>query len=130
MAAFYMKKLLSISAMIMFFGVIRYFYLNNPSKNETPFAICMTKRIANIDCPGCGGQRAFHELLNGHFIEAAKLNIFIYFLAPLLAYIFFSFALKPFNINFPDINITSKTLLVTLIIFIAFTVFRNTHLWL
>ena len=125
-----MKKLLSIAAMIGFFGVIRYFYLNNPSKNETPFAICMTKRIANIDCPGCGGQRAFHHLLNGHFIEAGKLNIFIYLFAPLLAYLFFSFALKPFNINFPDINITSKGLLITLILFMVFTIFRNTHLWL
>lgn len=125
-----MKKLLSIIAMVIFFGVIRYFYLNNPSKNESPFAICMTKRIANIDCPGCGGQRAFHHLLNGHFIEAGKQNIFIYFFAPLLAYIFFSFALKPFNINFPDINITSKGLLITLILFMVFTIFRNTHLWL
>ena len=124
-----MKKVLSIISIGFFFAVIRYFYVNNPAKNDTPFAICMTKRIANIDCPGCGGQRAFHQLLHGNFIEAGQLNIFIYFFAPLLAYIFFSFALKPFNINFPDIDISSKGLLITLIIFIVFTLFRNTHLW-
>lgn len=124
-----MKKVLSIISIGFFFTVIRYFYVNNPAKNDTPFAICMTKRIANIDCPGCGGQRAFHQLLHGNFIEAGQLNIFIYFFAPLLAYIFFSFALKPFNINFPDIDISSKGLLITLIIFIVFTLFRNTHLW-
>lgn len=124
-----MKKVLSIISIGCFFTVIRYFYVNNPAKNDTPFAICMTKRIANIDCPGCGGQRAFHQLLHGNFIEAGQLNIFIYFFAPLLAYIFFSFALKPFNINFPDIDISSKGLLITLIIFIVFTLFRNTHLW-
>ena len=120
-----MKKALSILAIISFFGVIRYFYLNNPSKNETPFAICMTKRIADIDCPGCGGQRAFHQLLNGNFIEAGILNFFIYFFAPLLAYIFFSFALKPFNINFPDIDISTKNLGLILLFFVAFTVIRN-----
>jgi len=120
-----MKKVISIIAIITFFGVIRYFYLNNPSKNESPFAICMTKRIANINCPGCGGQRAFHQLLNGNFIEAGKLNIFIYFFAPLLAYIFFSFALKPFNINFPDIDISTKNLGFILLFFVAFTVVRN-----
>jgi hypothetical protein len=124
-----MKKVLSIISIGFFFTVIRYFYVNNPAKNDTPFAICMTQRIANIDCPGCGGQRAFHQLLHGNFIEAGQLNIFIYFFAPLLAYIFFSFALKPFNINFPDIDISSKGLLITLIIFIVFTLFRNTHLW-
>lgn len=120
-----MKKILAILAIIFFFGVIRYFYLNNPSKNETPFAICMSKRIANIDCPGCGGQRAFHQLLNGHFIAAGKLNIFIYFFAPLLAYIFFSFTLKPFNINFPDIDISTKNLGLILLVFLLFTFFRN-----
>jgi hypothetical protein len=108
---------------------IRYFYLNNPAKNDSPFAICMTKRIADIDCPGCGGQRAFHELLHGNFMTALELNIFIYFFAPLLAYIFFSFTLKPFNINFPDIDISFKQLLIILFILIIFTVFRNTHLW-
>lgn len=120
-----MKKLLSILAFIAFIGVLRYFYNHNPSNNETPFAICITKQIANIDCPGCGGQRAFHELLHGNFIEAGKLNIFIYFFAPLLAYIFFSFALKPFNINLPDINLTTKGLILSLIILVIFTIFRN-----
>jgi len=120
-----MKKVLSIFAIIGFSGVIGYFYQNNPAKNETPFAICISKSIANIDCPGCGGQRAFHQLLNGHFIEAAKLNIFIYFFAPLLTYIFFSIALKPFNINFPDIDISTKNLGFILLFFAAFTVVRN-----
>ena len=124
-----MKKILSIISIILFFVVLRYFYLNNPANNSTPFAICMTKRIANIDCPGCGGQRAFHQLLHGNFIEAGKLNIFIYFFAPLLAYIFFSFALKPFNVIFPDIDISPKGLLTILLLFIIFTVFRNTHIW-
>jgi len=120
-----MKKALSIFAIIFFFGVIVYFYQNNPAKNETAFAICMTKRIADIDCPGCGGQRAFHQLLNGNFIEAGKLNIFIYFFVPLLAYIFFSFTLKPFNINFPDIDISTKNLGFILLFFAVFTVVRN-----
>lgn len=124
-----MKKVLSIFSIGIFFVIIRYFYVNNPANNDTPFAICMTKRIANIDCPGCGGQRAFHQLLHGNFMEAGQLNIFIYFFVPLLTYIFFSFALKPFNINFPDIDISLKGLLITLLIFILFTLFRNSHLW-
>lgn len=125
-----MKKIVSTISIGFFFIAIRYFYLNDPAKNETPFAICMTKRIANIDCPGCGGQRAFHELLHGNFLTAGKLNVFIYFFVPLLVYIYFSFALKPFNINFPDINISSKQLLISLFILIIFTILRNSHLWI
>ena len=124
-SAFFMKKIISILSLFIFGLVLYYFYQNNPAKNETPFAICMTKRIANIDCPGCGGQRAFHQLLNGNFIEAGKLNIFIYFFAPLLAYIYLSFALKPFNISFPDIDISTKNLGLILLLLLLFSLLRN-----
>ena len=100
-----MKKVFSIIAIIGFISVLCYFFTNNPSDNATPFAVCMTKRVANIDCPGCGGQRAFHQLLNGNLIAAAKLNVFIYFFAPLLTYIFFSVVLKPFKVHLPNIDI-------------------------
>lgn len=120
-----LKKVLSILSFLIFGSVIRYFYLNNPSNNKSPFVICMSKRLANIDCPGCGGQRAFHQLLHGNFLEAAKLNIFIYFFAPLLTYIFLSISLKAFNINLPDIDISTRKLVVILIVFGVFTILRN-----
>lgn len=120
-----LKKILSIFSFVLFILGIRYFYLNNPSNGTSPYVICMSKRLTNIDCPGCGGQRAFHQLLHGNFLEAAKLNMFIYFFAPLLTYIFLIFALKPFNINLPDIDISTKGLIVILFIIIIFTILRN-----
>lgn len=120
-----MKKIFSIFAILGFLCVLYYFYNNNPSDNTTPFAVCMSKQIANIDCPGCGGQRAFHQLLNGNLIEAAKLNVFIYFFAPLLTYIFFSVVLKSFNINLPDIDISTKGLIIALLLLVIFTIIRN-----
>lgn len=120
-----LKKTLSIVSFGIFGLAIRYFYLNNPADNATPFIVCMSKRLTNIDCPGCGGQRAFHQLLHGNFIEAGKLNIFIYFFAPLLTYIFLSFALKPFNISLPDIDISTKGLILILLLFLLFTILRN-----
>jgi hypothetical protein len=118
-------KIISIISFILFGGTLYYFQQNNPTSNEAPFAVCMTKQIAGIDCPGCGGQRAFHELLNGHFLAAGKLNIFIYFFAPLLTYIFLLFALRPFNIRLPDIDISTKNLLLILAFFLIFTILRN-----
>ncbi len=34
---------------------------------------CFYKQITGIDCPGCGMQRSFIELLKGNFIESLKL---------------------------------------------------------
>ncbi len=33
---------------------------------------CFYKKILGIECPGCGMQRAFIELLKGNFIESLK----------------------------------------------------------
>ncbi len=120
-----MKKIISILSFLIFGYTLYYFQQNNPAKKEAAFAVCMTKQIAGIDCPGCGGQRAFHELLNGHFVAAGKLNIFIYFFVPLLTYIFLLFALKPFNIFLPDIDISTKNLILILALFLIFTILRN-----
>jgi len=120
-----MKKIFSILAIVGFFGVLYYFYQNNPSSGKQVFAVCMTKQLSGYDCPGCGGQRAFHHLLHGHFLQAAKLNAAIYFFAPLLAYIFFSAVLKPFGIKLPDIDASPKTLVIILILLGVFTIVRN-----
>jgi hypothetical protein len=34
---------------------------------------CFSKKIFGIDCPGCGLQSAFIELLKGNFIESIKI---------------------------------------------------------
>jgi len=120
-----MKKLLSILAFIGFGFGIYYFYSNNPASKESPFVVCISKAVSGYDCPGCGGQRAFHELLHGNFIEAAKLNLFIYFFAPLLLFIFLKITLKPFGIHLPDIIISSKWLMIILILMLIFTIVRN-----
>jgi hypothetical protein len=34
---------------------------------------CFYKQISGIDCPGCGMQRSFIELLNGEFTSSFKM---------------------------------------------------------
>ena len=120
-----MKKIFSILAIIGFFGVLYYFYHNNPATGKQTYVVCMTKQLSGYDCPGCGGQRALHQVLHGNFLQAAKLNAAIYFFAPLLGYIFFSVVLKPFGIHLPDIDISTKGLWVVLLILLIFTIVRN-----
>ena len=118
-------KILSIIGFFILGGGIYYFYQNDPAQSETVFILCVTKNISGIDCPGCGSQRAFHELLHGNFIKAAKLNLTIYFFTPLLLFLFLKTALKPFRIDLPDLLITTKRLMLILFFLLLFTVLRN-----
>lgn len=50
------------------------------------FPPCHFKLITGFECPGCGSLRAIHQLLNGNFLAAIRLNplmiifLFIFFL--------------------------------------------------
>ena len=118
-------KLLSIIGFFILGAGIYYFYQHDPAQSETVFILCVTKNISGIDCPGCGSQRAFHELLHGNFIKAAKLNLTIYFFTPLLLFLFLKTVLKPFRIDLPDLLITTKRLMLILFFLLLFTVLRN-----
>ena len=40
------------------------------------FPKCPVKLLTGLDCPGCGGQRALHAALHGHFVQALHYNLF------------------------------------------------------
>ena len=39
------------------------------------YPICFLHLVTGLNCPGCGSMRAMHELLHGHFGDAARLNL-------------------------------------------------------
>ena len=47
------------------------------------FPKCGFHALTGLDCPGCGGQRALHQLLHGNFIDAFRYNALLISLAPL-----------------------------------------------
>ncbi|MGV0939121.1 DUF2752 domain-containing protein [Empedobacter sp. ULE_I140] len=58
--------------------VIVYFY--SYYSNQSPFSIkCMFHEITGLWCPGCGGQRAFSLLVNGHFLQSLRYNLILPF---------------------------------------------------
>lgn len=44
---------------------------------------CTFHKLTGLDCPGCGGLRAAHQLLHGDFHQAFLLNPLLVLLAPL-----------------------------------------------
>jgi hypothetical protein len=53
----------------------------DPSGGPT---LCPFKLATGLDCPGCGGTRAAHQLLTGHPLAAADLNLLALIAIPLV----------------------------------------------
>lgn len=58
-------------------------YLFDPSKGGFP--ACPFRTFTGMLCPGCGSQRALHDLLHGHVSEAWGHNALLVTSLPLLA---------------------------------------------
>lgn len=80
---------------------------------------CLNKEIFNMECYGCGGQRALLLVFDGEFIAAFKMFPAIYPLLFLLIFVFFNFFYK-FKYDF-SIKI-GLILFTAAIIFINYTV--------
>lgn len=68
------------------------------SPEDSPFfPRCVFLCITNLYCPGCGAQRALHELLHGRWIRAVDFNPLLVVSLPLIVYAFVSRALQHFG---------------------------------
>ena len=62
---------------------------------SSPGDTCLLHRTTGLQCPLCGGTRAVVALLNGHVIEAARLNLLgIVFVVALAILIVRSFSFR------------------------------------
>ncbi len=55
------------------------FFWFDPARSSF-FPACLFHRLTGLNCPGCGGQRALHELLHGNFLVALRHNALLIFL--------------------------------------------------
>jgi hypothetical protein len=75
------KILLAVLAL----SITAFYFFWNPAENSL-LPSCPFKNITGFYCPGCGGQRAFHALLHGDFIEAFHDNLLIFIVIPITFY--------------------------------------------
>jgi hypothetical protein len=71
------KILLAVMTMV----ITAFYFFWNPSE-FTSLPLCPFKNLTGYYCPGCGGQRAFHQILHGNFVEAFQSNLLIYVFLP------------------------------------------------
>ena len=84
-------------------GAAAYFLLD-PTRVMI-FPPCLFHELTGLDCPGCGAQRALHQLLHGNVIAAIRLNAMFVLSLPLFAWMGTRFLFgycrnKPVNIRF------------------------------
>ncbi len=67
-----------------------YYYFTDVAKQGSFLSQCLLKKFTGWSCMACGGQRAFHQLLHGNFIEAIELNALFSLGLPLALYFYYN----------------------------------------
>jgi hypothetical protein len=79
------KALLIAGTLVLCVAGALTFFTFDPTK-VTFFPPCLFHELTGLDCPGCGAQRALHQLLHGNLVAAVRLNAMFVVSLPLLAW--------------------------------------------
>ena len=104
-------------------AITSFYYLFDPATFRIGLP-CILNTVTGWDCWGCGGQRAFHQLLHGNFQEAFYLNALVFPVTVILAYAGIS---ELFLRQSPSYKFLQKRpiQISTIIVVATFTVLRN-----
>ncbi|MGB3454664.1 MAG: DUF2752 domain-containing protein [Moheibacter sp.] len=122
------KKILSTAAIaIATVAGLFYFYFFDPADTKNIYVSCTFKNLTGWDCAGCGGQRAFHELLHFDILGALRYNALFVILFPYaLILVYFTarqfITKKPFPKSFWFSN---KMALIFVAVLLVFMIIRN-----
>lgn len=75
---------LGVASVVAAGGAVLFFF--DPAWHGF-YPFCMFHRMTGLNCPGCGGLRALHQLTHGHLGEAFHLNALVVLGVPLAAFI-------------------------------------------
>jgi hypothetical protein len=117
---------LGIGAVVLIVLASVYFLFDPGSSSLFPK--CPFLLLTGLECPGCGSQRAVHELLNMNFLAAIRSNALVVVSIP---YIITGIILEISDIQTPQIDRLRNTLYgvraiyIVLTVIIAFWIIRN-----
>ncbi|MDE5732371.1 MAG: DUF2752 domain-containing protein [Bacteroidales bacterium] len=81
--------------------------------------------LTGLKCPGCGSQRALHQLLHLNIAEAIEYNALMVFSIPILLFLLFA---NFFGDKYPKVFSASRSPLFSrfvLAVILAWTILRN-----
>lgn len=77
-----MRRLLILVLVAVLLLVLGFIYYALDPSASTVFPRCLILTLTGYKCPGCGGQRAIHALLNGDVAGAFRYNAFLLIAIP------------------------------------------------
>ncbi|MDO5608438.1 MAG: DUF2752 domain-containing protein [Capnocytophaga sp.] len=79
----------SIKIILLLLGIsvlVAVYYFVDPSDSNVFFPRCPSVTFLGLYCPGCGSQRAVHQLLHADIAQAFRYNPLLVIVFPLLLY--------------------------------------------
>lgn len=89
------------------------------------YPVCYFHQLTGLDCPGCGGLRATHQLLRGNLAAAFRLNAFVVLAAPVFAWLCARFLYRALKGQPAGFAIRSRWLWMGLALLVAYGILRN-----
>jgi hypothetical protein len=113
-----------IAATVLGLAVAVLFFFNPAQYGFYPR--CFLKLTTGLECAGCGGLRATHQLLNGNFAAAFQLNPLLFFAIAIAAIFMINIVSAKFTgTKILKGRMSAMLLWSLLVAAIAFSVLRN-----
>lgn len=108
-------------------AAVGYTLFTDPTRSAPDAApTCLLKLMTGLDCPGCGGTRAFWYVLNGDLPAAARHHLLFVFVLPFLLYLFAAWAIaQTTRWRPPQLRVSPRTIGLVLAAWMIFSVARN-----
>lgn len=114
---------IAVGAALMCVFALAVFVYGKVDPESSPFfPKCLFFSLTGLKCPGCGSQRAIHQLLNGHLLKALQYNALIVAAIP---YVLAGCLFFLCNRNLYDRFYREKAAWVVLILIVLFWGLRN-----
>lgn len=116
-----------LAILACFAGAASYVWIANPADGgAADVPTCIIKMTTGLDCPGCGGTRAFYFLLHGNLPEAVRHHAMAVFAAPFLVWLYVAWSVRfIWGKKLPVPTISAKTISFFLAAWAIFMVARN-----
>ena len=103
-------------------AVLLLYFFVEPKNGNLPK--CFFYELTGFYCPGCGGQRSLHALLNGHLFTAINYNLLFILFLPLVIYFMFVFITNK-KYSKSSFIYNPRFSLIVAIVVVSFWVLRN-----
>ena len=115
-----LKRVLIVLGVLVITSILALYFNYSPSE-YTIFPKCPFYTLTGLYCPGCGSQRAIHQILNGNILKGLSHNFLIILLILVLIYdaviLILNKTIKKAYKNILHKSITTYLILITVILF-------------